>query len=420
MSTGSFVTGSGGTTPVVRLKNMSTRALSKVFTQKALHFAWNTIYSKASSKGKNTAGIDDISLNDFSWNQGTNLRNLWKDIHEHRFEFQALRPFVIPKTDGNFRVIAVPTVQDRIVQRVLVDYLSERYKDVLSSKISYGFVKHKGVQQAAKAALNIRSHRPFVFKTDITKFFDNISRSLLKEQLKRVIRERSLHPILFAAIDCEIDEKDARVKKLLKDVKRGRGLRQGMPLSPILSNIFLGPFDRAIHRAGYHAVRYADDLIFLANNREECIEIAEFCRVELQKLELRIPSLEEETKSLIYEPHEAADFLGLQIVRVKPRKNKYELQLSKKQREKIRDELLQLADIRFLNSKAILLKDLGRVINSRINGYMAVYSECSNFTELSKELLNIEQKVLRRIYENGLGIHIATLTPESRVFLGLK
>lgn len=73
-------------------------------------------------------------------------------------------------------------------------------------------------------------------------------------------------------------------------IKRGKGLRQGMPLSPILSNFLLRDFDQAFTAAHSDFVRYADDLIILACTREECAAAEALTRVELSKLGL-VPTI---------------------------------------------------------------------------------------------------------------------------------
>jgi len=95
-----------------------------------------------------------------------------------------------------------------------------------------------------------------------------------------------------AAIACEVDDSDPRIWRVLSDsgIKRGKGLRQGMPLSPILSNFLLRDFDQAFTAAHSDFVRYADDLIILACTREECAAAEALTRVELSKLGL-VPTI---------------------------------------------------------------------------------------------------------------------------------
>ena len=207
----------------------------------------------------------------------------------------------------------MPTVRDRIVQRALLDYLTQKYGNRLANRISFGFVKNRTVQQAAKIACSLRLVHPWVFKTDITAFFDQIDRSVLAAAIKRIIRDRSLHKLLIEALSLEIsppsDSVARRISKL--GIKKGRGVRQGMPLSPFFANLILQPFDNAVVQANFPAVRYADDLVFFAPNEQKCYEIHSFCRTELGKLTLEIPDISPDSKSCIYPPETPAEFLGL-------------------------------------------------------------------------------------------------------------
>ncbi len=56
----------------------------------------------------------------------------------------------------------------------------------------------------------------------------------------------------------------------------------------------------------------------------------------------------------------------------------------------------------------------------RRNGYLAAYDVCHNVEDLGRELDKLEQRVLRRIYSEGLGIELAKLSPVARNFLGLS
>ncbi len=316
-------------------------------------------------------------------------------------------------------MICVPTVQDRIVQRALLNFLSDRYADRLANKISYGFVTNRGVKKAVHDACEIRAKYGWVYKTDIASFFDSIGRLHLERALKAVIRERSLHPLLVQAIGCEISATKGSVAKRINrlGIKAGRGVRQGMPLSPFFSNIMLAGFDRAIAQQGLRAVRYADDLIFFASSRGECEGVAEFCAHHLAPIGLTVPPVEPGSKSVIYEPDQAAEFLGVSLVR---HQSSYRLELTQEQIVAIRDDLLKLGSVQELVTRGVALPKLGHTLMLRRNGYLAAYDMCHNVEDLGRELDKLEQRVLRRIYSEGLGIELAKLPPVARNFLGLS
>jgi RNA-directed DNA polymerase len=71
-------------------------------------------------------------------------------------------------------------------------------------------------------------------------------------------------------IDCEIKVTRWNRSNIEKHgVEMRVGVRQGMPLSPILANLVLSEFDGKIERYGLKMVRYADDIaIFLRPSKK--------------------------------------------------------------------------------------------------------------------------------------------------------
>jgi RNA-directed DNA polymerase len=236
---------------------------------------------------------------------------------------------------------------------------------------------------------------------------------------QKTIRERSLHKLLIEAVTCEVYAPNASVKKRIRKlgIEHGHGVRQGMPLSPFFANLFLHPLDLAIERENLNAVRYADDLIFFADTEEQCHQIFNFCKDELKPLNLQIPGIGANSKSEIYLPLQPAEFLGLGLCLIN---GKYELRLMGAQIERIRTDLLQLGSIPELLSRKVTLAFLGNSLRSRVSGYLSAYEACSNILELENTLTDIHQKVLRRIYTEGLKIELSTLSGEARTFLGLR
>lgn len=397
---------------------MPRNSLFRATSWNSLYSAWKNLHSKSRPSSRNTIGVDDLSINDFARDDKANVNKLYSEIRKGDFHFSRLRPHLIAKPNGKDRLICIPTVKDRIVQRALLEYLSTKYQERIANKVSFGFVRNRDVSDAVTVACARRKKHPWVFKTDITAFFDSVDRSRLVLAIKRSIREKSLYKILFEALGCEVQcpssNVSVRIKKL--GIKEGFGIRQGMPLSPFFANLLLLQFDDAIQKKKYECVRYADDLIFFADSKSECQIIAEFCSEELGKLGLVIPKIENGSKSIIYDPKMPADFLGLGLCL---ENGSYVLRLMPSQLERIRDNLLKMASIKELLSRKIKLENLGRAIESRKSGYIHAYADCVNAVDLENELANIQQKVLKKIYVEGLCIDIRKLPAEARTFIGL-
>lgn len=64
------------------------------------------------------------------------------------------------------------------------------------------------------------------------------------------------------------------------------GIIQGSPLSPLLANIYLHPFDKAMTRAGIRMVRYADDLLLLCRSENRAQHALQHAQKQLARLKL--------------------------------------------------------------------------------------------------------------------------------------
>lgn len=398
---------------------MSRNSYAAVLTYKSFNRTWQDLFHNTKPLSRNTVGVDGICLNDFAINHKDNIGKLHREISEKRFRFSPLKPVLILKPSGKYRLICVPRVVDRLVQRTLLSFLANKYHVQLANSISFGFVKGRSVKQAAELACLYRKKQPWVFKTDITSFFDTVDRKILGTAIQRQIRERSLHPLLLSALESEVEASNRAQSRRIAQlgIRNGVGIRQGMPLSPFFSNLLLQSFDKAVERNKFSAVRYADDLIFFCNSRADCLAMAEFCKAEFDKVGLTIPELDDEkTKSVIYEPTEAAEFLGLELA---PVQKAYELRLSKKQIQRLREEMLNYGSVKELLSRGITLKTLGSHLSAKKNGYLAAYDVCKNIEHVHNELKDVERKCLLKIYQDDLKIDIPSLKAEAHTFLGL-
>lgn len=392
-------------------------ALQSVASIPSLRNAWHEILSHATKRSRRTIGVDGQSINDYALDLPRHLRFLSYELSDSSFQFQLLRPQPILKSNGKVRVICIPTVRDRIVQRALLEYLSKKYHQRFSNSISYGFVKGRTVTAAVDRSCSLRRVDRWVYKTDIQSFFDRIGRTLLRELIVRYIRDKTLHGLLWAAVNCEVDSSNRSMRQLLRTqgILPGEGVRQGMSLSPFFANLVLRDFDLAIESNNYKAIRYADDLIFFGASEDHCKELHEFCKDELLKCGLSIPPLDSsnDSKTRIFDPSEIADFLGLGI---SPAGQGYVAKVTPKQIEKMKTELLKLSNPTELVSRGIKLASFGAALENRVNGYIHAYEGCANASQVEHELSAIAERIKRTLFRDHLKIEINSLSPDARVF----
>ena len=158
----------------------------------------------------------------------------------------------IPKSNGKKRLLGIPTVVDRVFQQALHQVLQPLFEPDFQ-KHSYGFRPQRNAHQAtAQSLLNINAGFQDIVDIDLKSFFDEVSHCILLELIykkvqckatMRLLRSFSRAPILI----------NGRLQK------RRKGVPQGSPLSPLLSNILLNELDKELEQRGHRYVRYADD-----------------------------------------------------------------------------------------------------------------------------------------------------------------
>ncbi len=176
-----------------------------------------------------------------------------------------------PNKPGQTRPISVLRAEDRIVlsalHRVLEPVLERQF-----SEGSHAFRRGRGVGSCARAVeLSLRAGFRQVAGADIHRYFENIPRAALLDSVRGVIWEQPVLELLevYLAMGAV-----TRRRGLPEWVQEDRGIAQGSPLSPLLANVYLIPFDRYLDAgaggdsAALRWVRYADNFLLFGRERE--------------------------------------------------------------------------------------------------------------------------------------------------------
>ena len=84
------------------------------------------------------------------------------------------------------------------------------------------------------------------------------------------------------------------------------GILQGSPLSPLLANIYLHPFDMSLMSSGYKLARFADDWVILCEDQNRAEDAYQDALKDLEELHLKVNL----AKTRILPPHEKLEWLG--------------------------------------------------------------------------------------------------------------
>lgn len=392
---------------------MSKSALKTVASPDYLKMVWQDMYNNTPSRKRGSKGRDGVSISSFHQHRKEFIKKISNDLKSSCYSFWNLSPVFLPKPDGKDRLICVPIVQDRLVQRAILKFLYDNGCRA-ETNISYGFVRKRNVSNALSQALRLRKNRGFVYKADISSFFDNINREQLKEKVKRKVKHRSLHDLIISAAHLEVatTSKTEEKRMLRQGLVPGLGVRQGMPISPFFANLFLEKFDHLLISKGFYVVRYADDIIAFSNSVSGCEEIESVIKNELGKMGLGI----KDSKSGVYEPGETVDFLGLGIVR----KNEgYSVKITDQQLNKIRLKILELSDLDYCNARGIKITQFLSRLDNVCEGYKNYYGRFDNEEQLDNFLISARNNALDNMIKGVFGIDYKVLKKKQRRFIGI-
>jgi retron-type reverse transcriptase len=167
-----------------------------------LYLAWNA--SRDSSTGAGRPGIDGTTATRFAANLDHNLTILADQLKKGLYGPAPLKAVFIPKPNSDKeRMICIPTIRDRVVQRAAVAYLNKTKIFPIYHSSSFGFLPQRGTNAAVDAAVNYRQSFDWCLKTDIESFFDSIPRQHLKKCVERALGRHSLVPLICRVIDAK-------------------------------------------------------------------------------------------------------------------------------------------------------------------------------------------------------------------------
>lgn len=371
-------------------------------------------------------GIDRQDGRKFAKHLDRELRDI-NDRLERGFKSVGLLALAKPKgTTGQFRIICVPTIGERLLQFSLLDQLRPGLGRMgIDNPISYGIARgqDRSVLGARKFACVARDARPWVYKTDIQKFFDNIGRPTLERSIEKVVRQGSLVPLLKRLLHAEIEDGlDPKWRKIAADngIVRGRGVRQGMPLSPFFAGAYLRDVDRFIIGRGVAAARYVDDIVAFFESEAEAYRFHDMLKIELQALGLIIGEPgEANSKTAIYAPGQPADFLGMQISYSPV--GQYRLQVAPTTINKIVSKINDAGSVAALLDRRASLTTMGTFFRSLECGYFNAYSGAHNHDVLQDAIKRAARKAQERVLRELFGEEaLASLTASQLRFLGVE
>ena len=251
--------------------------VAQILSARNLSIARNRVIAN-----KGTSGIDGMTVSELTAFIKMHRSEICASIINHSYKISVIRAVEIPKGNGKVRLLGIPTVVERWLQQAVSQQLANRFELTFEPE-SYGFRPKKNAQQAVlKSQAYINTGNQDIVDIDLKGFFDEVPHYKLLQLIYNKVKCRTTLWLIRKWLQAPILIK-GRLHKRLK------GIPQGSPLSPLLSNILLDQLDKYLKSKGYKFIRYADDFSIYTTSKAKARAIGNDIYLYLKdKLDLPI------------------------------------------------------------------------------------------------------------------------------------
>jgi len=358
-------------------------------------------------------GVDGLTWKEYEQNLEGNLKDLHARIHRGTYRALPARRVFIPKPDGRQRPLAIAALEDKIVQRAVVEVLNAIYEDKAFGfcGFSYGFRPGRGAHDAMDAlVVGIESKQVnWILDADIQSFFDEISQKKLVGFLERRIGDRRIIRLIQKWLKVGVLEDG-----IVKTSDRGTG--QGAVISPLLANIYLhyvldlwaDDWRQREAKGDMIIVRYADDFIVGFKHESDARRFLDEMRAQLAENTLTLHPgktrliefgrfAEKNRKDRGLGKPETFNFLGFTFISGKSRTGKF-LVKRRTRRDRLQAKLKMITrEIRRRMHQPI--PTVGKWLGCVVRGYFNYHAVPTNFRALATfrdEIMRRWLRILRR------------------------
>ena len=340
--------------------------IKQLLSKENLNQAYLQVY-----RNKGASGVGGVQVTELKAILQSHGKRHTEQIEGETYQVSAILGVEIPKSKGETRIPGVPTVVDRVYQQALHQVLQPIFEADFQEH-SYGFRPRRNAHGAVKQSLeNINSGYQDIVDIDLKSFFDEVEHYVLLELIYKKVKCKPTLKLLRSFL---------RAPLLFKGKlhKRNKGVPQGSPLSPLLSNILLNELDKELAKRGHRYVRYADDFSIYVKSKKAAKRVGnsiyQFLRDKLQ-----LPINRE--KSGIRRPS-SFNLLGYGFVPSykKGEKGKYQLVVKKSKWKEFK------AKLKYLTRKTIPASFDERIHRIKLltRGWINYFKLASIYTKLKK------------------------------------
>ncbi len=344
--------------------------LEKILDKENMNLAYKNVRRNKGSHGIDKLTIDELL--EYLKEHGAELR---EEILSGKYSPKAVRRVEIPKDNGQKRKLGIPTVVDRVIQQSMLQVLTPIFEKRFSDN-SYGFRPKRSAHDALQQSKRFMNDgNMFAVDLDLKSYFDTLNHDILMGLVYKEVKDKRAITLIRKYLQAGVMEKGVITKSQ-------KGVPQGGPLSPLLSNIMLDVLDKELEQRGLCFVRYADDCnIYVKSERAAHRVMASITNFIEGKLKLEV----NEEKSSVCKPTKLK-FLGYSFYNSR---GSVELRVHEKSIKNLKSKLKYLTGRSRIGNIKITFARLKQIIIGWVNYF--------KLARVKTKLKEIDEWLRRRI-----------------------
>jgi len=273
--------------------------IDKVYSKTNLKIAWERVKAN-----QGAGGIDKVSIASFDKVAEEELEKLYKELREDTYKPLPVRRVYIPKRGkpGERRPLGIPAIRDRICQQALKNRLESIFEPEFNA-CSFGYRPGRSPHDAMrKIWLELMAGYHWILDADLKDYFGSVAHGKLIDMVAEKVSDGRVLELIRQMLKAGYVEEG-------KKLPTPKGTPQGGVISPLLSNIYLTPFDNEMTRRGYRVTRFADDWTVSCRTKAEAYSALKDAKQVLEGLGLKLHP----EKTRIIHVKWGFEFLGYKI-----------------------------------------------------------------------------------------------------------